>query len=121
MRMCIVERPLLSFVVIHLKISIPWFVFLWKKVLITLSLTNFSSTFMLHMVSFLICMPFFVYLSLSFDLSSGDLSSFEVEFFSKFDVVVVSCCSRSAKVLLKLLYRSIYLFCFHVLYYFMDI
>lgn len=32
MRMCIVERPLLSFVVIHLKTSILWFVFLWKKV-----------------------------------------------------------------------------------------
>ncbi|CAI8619356.1 unnamed protein product [Vicia faba] len=30
-------------------------------------------------------------------VEKGDLSSFDVEFFSKFDVVVVSCCSRSAK------------------------
>ncbi|KAL3001617.1 hypothetical protein AAZX31_08G011300 [Glycine max] len=30
-------------------------------------------------------------------IEKGDLSSFDVEFFSKFDVVVVSCCSLSAK------------------------
>ncbi|RHN43295.1 putative NAD(P)-binding domain-containing protein [Medicago truncatula] len=30
-------------------------------------------------------------------VEKGDLSSFDVEFFGKFDVVVVSCCSRSAK------------------------
>lgn len=30
-------------------------------------------------------------------VEKGDLSSFDVEFFSKFDVVVVSCCSLSAK------------------------
>jgi len=46
---------------------------------------------------------FFVYPYLLFVLSSGDLSSFDVEFFGKFDVVVVSCCSRSAKVQWKLL------------------
>ncbi|XP_040873809.1 SUMO-activating enzyme subunit 1B-1 isoform X1 [Glycine max] len=34
---------------------------------------------------------------LLFVFASGDLSSFDVEFFSKFDVVVVSCCSLSAK------------------------
>ncbi|MCI02937.1 SUMO-activating enzyme 1A transcript protein, partial [Trifolium medium] len=37
-------------------------------------------------------------------VEKGDLSSFDVEFFGKFDVVVVSCSSRSAKVLWKLLY-----------------
>ncbi|WVZ24288.1 hypothetical protein V8G54_002832 [Vigna mungo] len=31
-------------------------------------------------------------------VEKGDLSSFDVEFFSKFNVVVVSCCSLSAKV-----------------------
>ncbi|KAK7318289.1 hypothetical protein RJT34_02988 [Clitoria ternatea] len=30
-------------------------------------------------------------------VEKGDLASFDVEFFSKFDVVVVSCCSLSAK------------------------
>ncbi|XP_057421062.1 SUMO-activating enzyme subunit 1A-like [Lotus japonicus] len=30
-------------------------------------------------------------------VAKGDLSSFDVEFFSKFDVVVISCCSLSAK------------------------
>ena len=38
---------------------------------------------------------------LLFVFASGDLSSFDVEFFSKFDVVVVSCCSLSAKVMWK--------------------
>nr|AFK34165.1 unknown [Lotus japonicus] len=47
MRMCIVERPLLSFVVIHLETSILWFVFPWEKVICQVSMKNSSASLML--------------------------------------------------------------------------
>lgn len=44
-------------------------------------------------------------------LLTGDLSSFDVDFFNKFNVVVVSCCSLTTKVLYyySLVNRNLYL------------
>lgn len=61
MSICIVERPLLSFVVVHLKTSILWFVFLWKKVLFLLFIHSLVF-FLLHRF----CSVFNIKLCLSF-------------------------------------------------------
>nr|AFK36044.1 unknown [Medicago truncatula] len=47
MRISIMEKPLLSFVVIHLKTSILWSVFLWKKVICQALMLNSSANSML--------------------------------------------------------------------------
>jgi len=100
MRMRIVERPLVSFVVIHLKTSTLWFMFPLRKVFVE-PVPLYVWFLLMHWFHVALDIMFCGCSFLLFVLASGDLSSFDVEFLSKFDVVVVSCCTLSAKVMWK--------------------